>query len=80
MANCIIGPRSRGQGFLPSTPTIRVHILPTSSVFALMYFLKEQKLSKEQVPFYTRVKVVAQLVERSLPTPDIRGSNPFIDK
>ena len=41
---------------------------------------RERKTQLERDKDIERAVVVAQLVERSLPTPEVRGSNPVIGK
>ena len=55
---------------------------------ALRFFQFEEVVSFDQFPAYNpngkmseyMAVVVAQLVERSLPTPEVHGSNPVIGK
>ena len=41
---------------------------------------KTDKLNWEKVPKFNWAEVVAQLVDPSSPTPEIRGSNPVVGK
>ena len=70
----------RHQGEVPQLPPFRVHFRHRPRVELRVTSVPLHHVLRGPRGRRTKAEVVAQLVERSLLTPEIRGSNPVIGK